>query len=72
MLKCTGQGIGHGLGGFPVRPGRAAGPGVNGCAVRQLPAPPGYRAAVALAGTGPLTARVISAPAGTAGAEVWT
>jgi 4'-phosphopantetheinyl transferase len=50
VLKCTGQGIGHGLGGFPVRPGAAAGPGVNGCTVRPLPAPAGYRAAVALAG----------------------
>jgi len=55
VLKCTGQGIGHGLGGFPVRPGGAAGPGVigctvNGCTVRQLAAPGGYRAAVALAG----------------------
>jgi len=49
-LKCTGQGIGHGLGGFPVRPGGTAGPGANGCAVRQLAAPEGYRAAVALAG----------------------
>jgi 4'-phosphopantetheinyl transferase len=70
VLKCTGQGIGHGLGGFPVRPVQAAGP-VSGCTVRPLPAPPGYRAAVALAGPHGLTARVISAPAGTA-AEVWT
>src|SRR5262249_12567372 len=42
-----------GLGGFPVRPGGAAGPGVNGCTVRQVPAPEGYRAAVALAGARP-------------------
>jgi 4'-phosphopantetheinyl transferase len=49
-LKCTGQGIGHGLGGFPVRPGGTAGPGANGCTMRQLAAPEGYRAAVALAG----------------------
>jgi 4'-phosphopantetheinyl transferase len=83
VLKCTGQGIGHGLGGFPVRPGGAAGRSVNGCTVRQLAAPPGYRAAVALAGTGRLTPRVAagppgvpgrrrvtSAPAGTAGVEV--
>jgi 4'-phosphopantetheinyl transferase len=49
-LKCTGQGIGHGLGDFPVRPGSAADHGVNGCTVRQLAAPEGYRAAVALAG----------------------
>jgi 4'-phosphopantetheinyl transferase len=57
VLKCTGQGIGHGLGGFPVRP-EAVGPGVNGCTVRQLTAPPGYRAAVALAGTGRLIPRL--------------
>jgi len=61
VLKCTGQGIGHGLGGFPVRPGQAAARRVNGCTVRQLPAPPGYRAAVALAGTGQPALRV---PAG--------
>ncbi len=76
VLKCTGQGIGHGLGGFPVRPVQAAGPvsgcTVGGCTVRPLPAPPGYRAAAALAGPHGITARVISAPAGTAAAEVWT
>ena len=49
-LKCTGQGIGHGLGGFSVRPGQSAALAVNGCTVRQLAAPPRYRAAVALAG----------------------
>jgi 4'-phosphopantetheinyl transferase len=52
VLKCTGQGIGHGLGGFPVRPGQSAHLGANGCTVGQLAAPPGYRAAVALAGGG--------------------
>jgi 4'-phosphopantetheinyl transferase len=51
VLKCTGQGIGHGLGGFPAGPGPAADLSVNGCAVRQLAAPAGYRAAVALAGS---------------------
>ena len=55
VLKCAGQGIGHGLGGFPVQPGHAGDLGVNGCTVRQVLAPPGYRAAVALAGTCPLT-----------------
>jgi 4'-phosphopantetheinyl transferase len=50
VLKCTGQGIGHGLDGFPAGPGPAADLSVNGCAVRQLAAPAGYRAAVALAG----------------------
>ena len=67
VLKCTGQGIGHGPGGFPVRPGGAAGGGVNGCTVRQLAAPPGYRAAVALAGTGRLTPRVAAGLPGSPG-----
>jgi len=52
VLKCTGQGIGHGLGGFPVRPGQSPALSGNGCMVRRLAAPPGYRAAVALAGSG--------------------
>jgi phosphopantetheinyl transferase len=43
-LKCTGQGIGHGLGGFPVRPAGTAAPGANGCTMRQLAAPRGPRA----------------------------
>jgi 4'-phosphopantetheinyl transferase len=51
VLKCTGQGIGHGLDGFPVRPGRSTGLSVNGCVVRELTAPAAYRAAVALAGS---------------------
>jgi 4'-phosphopantetheinyl transferase len=55
VLKATGQGIGHGLGGFPVGTGQATGLSVNGCTVRGLAAPPGYRAAVALAGTGTVT-----------------
>ena len=50
VLKCTGQGVGHGLAGFPVRPDRPGDLSVNDCRVRQLAAPPGYRAAVALAG----------------------
>jgi len=57
VLKCTGQGVGHGLGGFPVGPRRAADLSVSGCTVRQLAAPPGYQAAVAVAGTGQLTLR---------------
>jgi 4'-phosphopantetheinyl transferase len=64
VLKCSGQGIGHGLGGFPVRPGGTAGPGATGCMVRQLAAPEGYHAAVALAGTRP---PVLRAPGGGAG-----
>jgi 4'-phosphopantetheinyl transferase len=60
VLKCTGQGIGHGLGGFPAGPGPAD-LSTNGCTVRQLAAPPGYRAAAALAGTGGLTPVTIGA-----------
>jgi 4'-phosphopantetheinyl transferase len=55
VLKATGQGIGHGLAGFPVGTGQATGPRVNGCTVREVAAPPGYRAAVALAGAGGVT-----------------
>ena len=61
VLKRTGQGIGHGLGGFPVRPGRSAPLRVSDCTVRQLAAPPGYRAALALGGgevTAPVWVRV--------------
>jgi 4'-phosphopantetheinyl transferase len=67
VLKCTGQGIGHGFGSFPVRPGQAADLSVNGCTVRQLAAPPGYRAAVALAGTGQFTFRAAAGPPDSAG-----
>jgi 4'-phosphopantetheinyl transferase len=58
VLKCTGESIVHGLGEFPVGadgPTGATGPAgtiVRGCTVRELSAPPPYRAAVALAGTG--------------------
>ena len=37
---------------------------VRGCSVRGLPAPPGYQAAVALAGPGGLTTRTMAAPPG--------
>ena len=49
VLKCTGEGIGHGLSGLRAGP---AGPirRVRGCSVRSLAAPPGYQAALALAG----------------------
>ena len=57
VLKCTGQGVGHGLGSFPVGPRHAVDLSVNGCTVRQLAAPPGYQAAVAVAGTCQLTPR---------------
>jgi 4'-phosphopantetheinyl transferase len=49
VLKCTGESIAHGLGEFPAGADLT---NVRGCAVRVLTAPPGYRAAVALAGTG--------------------
>jgi 4'-phosphopantetheinyl transferase len=55
VLKATGQGIGHGLADFPVGTGQTTGPSVNGCTVREVAAPPGYRAAVALAGAGGVT-----------------
>jgi 4'-phosphopantetheinyl transferase len=55
VLKATGQGIGHGLAGFPVGTGQATGLSVNGCTVREVAAPPGYLAAVALAGAGGVT-----------------
>jgi 4'-phosphopantetheinyl transferase len=63
VLKSTGQCIRHGLDGFPVRPRQAAELSVNGCTVRQLAAPPGYRAAVALAGARAPTPRTVAAPA---------
>ena len=49
--------VGHGLVGFPVGPRRAADLSVNGCTVRKLAAPPGYQAAVAVAGICQLTPR---------------
>ncbi len=62
VLKCTGAGIAHGLGSFPVLTPEPGGPAadrddgpdaalaVHGCALRGLAAPPGYQAALALAG----------------------
>jgi len=49
VLKCTGEGIAHGLDCFPVVSG-PAGALVHGCSVDSVTAPPGYRAASALAG----------------------
>jgi hypothetical protein len=63
VLKCTGEGIGHEVGEFPVlgQPGVPSGPGgpdqlvpatpVHGCSLISLPAPVGYQAALALAGS---------------------
>jgi len=48
VLKCTGEGIAHGLDGFPVVSG-PPGAHVHGCSVDSVTAPPGYRAALALA-----------------------
>jgi 4'-phosphopantetheinyl transferase len=65
VLKCTGEGIGHGTGEFPVLSspdgpvGRAvpggpdqlvAATSVHGCSLISLPAPAGYQAALALSG----------------------
>ncbi len=65
VLKCTGEGIGHGIGEFPVLASLdgpvgmavAGGPeqvmaatSVHGCSLVSLPAPAGYQAALALAG----------------------
>jgi 4'-phosphopantetheinyl transferase len=53
-LKCAGAGIAHGLGEFPVLDATATGgdAGPEGCALAALDAPPGYQAALALAGPG--------------------
>lgn len=68
-LKCTGEGIAHGLGGFPVLPPVVAcpGPPVGGCVIGALPAPPGYHAAVALAGLGGAPQARIAVPGPGAG-----
>jgi 4'-phosphopantetheinyl transferase len=50
VLKCTGEGIAHGLDDFPVI-SETPGAQVHGCAVEPVPAPDGYRAAMALAAT---------------------
>jgi 4'-phosphopantetheinyl transferase len=60
VLKCSGEGIAHGLGGFPV--GAAGDRAVHGCTVSDLAAPPGYRAAIALAGTREITPRAVAGP----------
>ena len=68
VLKCAGESIAHGLGDFPVGAGGAGEAGravvtiVHGCAVRELSAPPGYRAAVALAGTAAIALRTPAGP----------
>jgi 4'-phosphopantetheinyl transferase len=64
VLKCTGEGIAHGLTGLRLGPaGRGSGRihRVRGCSVRTLAAPPGYQAAVALAGPAPVTPRPMAA-----------
>jgi len=64
VLKCTGEGIGHGLCGLRAGPADGgAGPihRVRGCSVRSLAAPPGYQAALALAGQGGVTGRPMAA-----------
>lgn len=64
VLKCTGEGIAHGLAGLRVWPpgaetGRAH--HVRGCMVRGLAAPPGYQAALAVAGPGTVIPRPMAA-----------
>jgi 4'-phosphopantetheinyl transferase len=60
VLKCTGEGIAHGLDGFPVISGPAGAP-VHGCSVDSVTAPPGYRAAIALAGGAGITRLTVRA-----------
>jgi 4'-phosphopantetheinyl transferase len=77
VLKCTGEGIGHEVGEFPVlgRPGAPnglAGPGgpdqlvpataVHGTSLISLPAPAGYQAALALAGSSTAIRLSVQAP----------
>jgi phosphopantetheinyl transferase len=77
VLKCTGEGIGHEVGEFPVlgRPGAPsglAGPGgpdqlvpaipVHGCSLISLQAPAGYQAALALAGNSTAVRLGVQAP----------
>ncbi len=64
VLKCTGEGVAHGLPGLRVGPaGREPGRAhrIRGCSVRGLAAPPGYQAAVALAGLGAVAPRTMAA-----------
>jgi 4'-phosphopantetheinyl transferase len=77
VLKCTGEGIGHGVGGFavlgspdgppgPAVPGgpeqRVAALAVHDCALISLPAPGGYQAALALAGPASSVRLAVRAP----------
>jgi len=77
VLKCTGEGIGHGIGTFPVLgspdgppgpavPGgpeqRMAATAVHGCSLVSLPAPGGYQAALALAGPASSVRLTVRAP----------
>ncbi len=64
VLKCTGEGIAHGLTGLRLGPaGRDTGRihRVRGCSVRGLVTPPGYQAALALAGPGAVSPRPMAA-----------
>lgn len=59
VLKCAGEGIAHRLGAFPVLAGG------HGSSLRELPAPPGCQAALALAAPGEPAVTVAAAfPAG--------
>jgi len=71
VLKCAGEGIAHRLGSFPVlleaalpaaaSDGPAGGPR---CTLGPVPSPPGYQAAVALAGQDGPPAVTLATPAG--------
>lgn len=83
-LKCSGEGIGHGIGAFPVlgSPDGPVGPAVpggpdqlvaataaHGCSLISLPAPDGYQAALALAGSVSGIRLAVRAPWTAAGAR---
>jgi 4'-phosphopantetheinyl transferase len=79
ILKCLGEGIAHRLGAFPVlqpatggerRPAGGEGPAAGpGWSLRPLSCPPGYQAALALAGPGGLPAVSMAGPLPGAGAS---
>lgn len=63
-LKCTGAGIVHGLGGFPVLAGTAAVPApAGGCVLATLGCPEGYQAALALPAPGAAPQVTVATPA---------
>ncbi len=59
VLKCTGEGIAHRLGAFPVLNEAAA---AGGCSLGPVPAPAGYQAALALASPASRPAVTLATP----------